>query len=69
MTPREIIAHVLLMGHGSYASPEDWADALLRRLDHEGLQIVRKPPQKALRTPSQQDEQHMTAWRIKQSLR
>jgi hypothetical protein len=39
---RDIIAHVLLMGLHAYPTPEDQADALLKRLDHEGYEIVPK---------------------------
>lgn len=39
---RAILAHCLLMGRGMYGNPEEWADAILRRLAHEGLQVSRK---------------------------
>lgn len=39
---RAIIAHVMLMGHGTYDTPDDWASGLLRRLDYEGYRIVPK---------------------------
>lgn len=39
---RAILAHCLLMGRGIYGNPEEWADAILRRLAHESLQVSRK---------------------------
>lgn len=42
MTARDAIAHCLLMGQGMYPSPEDWADAVLKRLAHEGFAVLRK---------------------------
>lgn len=50
MTPRDAIAHCLLMGMGAYPSPQEFADAILKRLAHEGYRIVpdyavpREPP-------------------------
>lgn len=40
MTARDAIAHCLFMGRGAYPSPEDWADAVLKRLAHEGFVVV-----------------------------
>lgn len=37
MNPREVIAHVILMGHDQYPTPDDFADAMLVRLKAEGL--------------------------------
>lgn len=42
MTARDAIAHCLLMGRGMYQSPEEWADAVLKRLAHEGFAVLRK---------------------------
>jgi hypothetical protein len=39
---RDILAHALRMGMGAYPTPEEFADALLRRLDHDGWEVVRK---------------------------
>lgn len=41
---RAAIAHCLLMGLGMYPTPEDWADAALKRLTHQGLAVVRIEP-------------------------
>lgn len=38
---RDTIADCLRMGRGMYPSPEDWADAVLKRLAHEGFAVVR----------------------------
>ena len=38
----DAIAHFLLMGRGAYASPEDMAVGLLKRLALEGY-VVRRP--------------------------
>lgn len=40
MTARDAIANCLLMGRGMYPSPEEWADAVLKRLAHEGFAVV-----------------------------
>jgi len=37
-----IIRHVLVMGRGSFDTPEDWTQALLKRLDREGYRIIPK---------------------------
>lgn len=39
-TARDAIANCLLMGRGVYPSPEEWADAVLKRLAHEGFVVV-----------------------------
>lgn len=43
-TARDAIANCLLMGRGAYSSPEEWADAVLKRLAHEGYVIVPREP-------------------------
>jgi hypothetical protein len=35
------LAHFLLWAPGSYLSPQEMAEGLLRRLDHDGYEIVR----------------------------
>lgn len=40
-TARDAIADCLQMGRGMYPSPEDWAEAVLKRLAHEGFAVVR----------------------------
>jgi hypothetical protein len=42
LAARDAIAYCLLMGRGMYSSPEDWADAVLKRLAHEGFAVVRQ---------------------------
>lgn len=39
-TARDAIANCLLMGRGMYPSPEEWADAVLKRLAHDGFVVV-----------------------------
>lgn len=40
-TARDAIADCLRMGRGMYASPEEWAEAVLKRLAHDGFAVVR----------------------------
>lgn len=43
-TARATIVNCLLMGRGMYPSPEEWADAVLKRLANEGYVIVPREP-------------------------
>ena len=40
----EMLAHCLLWGSNSYRTPQDFAVGVLKRIDHDGYQIVPKPP-------------------------
>jgi hypothetical protein len=40
ITARSAIAHCLLMGQGAYETPEAFADAVLKRLAHDGFAVV-----------------------------
>ena len=43
-TARDAIANCLLMGRGMYPTPEEWADAVLKRLTHDGFVVVPREP-------------------------
>ena len=40
--PLPSIASAILMGQGAYNSPEEWAAAVIKRLDHDGFRILPK---------------------------
>lgn len=48
ITARDAIANCLLMGSGAYKTPEDFADAVLKRLNHEGFAVVHREPTEAM---------------------
>lgn len=45
---REAIADCLVMGRGIYPSPQEWADAILKRMLHEGFVMVPRQPTEAM---------------------